>query len=116
MSEDKTPDWIRHAQEIQSHVRGLWDELAKLSDWIWHVEQQADRIEHRVAELESKTSNLRRDLNSSTARPIRPRSWRNIGWLKPSSFDSPASSTEEDPTTSEHNLQEHLVPLDDQPE
>lgn len=79
MSEDKVPDHVRRLKEIQASIRGLWDELSKLSDWIWKVEQSEKDITERVATLEENHTRLRREFDRSDAKPNRSKAT----WFKP---------------------------------
>lgn len=87
MSEDHTPEWKRLRNELLSNMRGLWDELAKLSDWIWHIEKKAEELERGLDELREQHAHLKEDMRASAEKPPRPKSWRNIGWIKPPKDD-----------------------------
>lgn len=61
MSEDKIPEWDRARREIQSQMRGMWDEIERLTDWSWKNEQSIDSAEARLTMLEKQYRNLRRE-------------------------------------------------------
>jgi predicted nuclease with TOPRIM domain len=71
MSEDKIPEWDRAKREILSQLRGLWEEIGKLTDWSWRLEQRIDHVEERLTMIEKQHMNLRRDFDRSDAKPVR---------------------------------------------
>lgn len=61
MSADEIiPEWDRARRDILSQLRGMWDEISKLTDWSWKNERRLDDIEARLLMIEKHYANLRR--------------------------------------------------------
>lgn len=71
MSEEKIPEWDRARREILSQLQGIWEEISKLTDWLWREERRIDHLEERIDILEKHYANLRRDVENTTGRRIR---------------------------------------------
>lgn len=71
MSQDKVPDWVRMKAELQSQLKGVWSEIARLSDTIWRSERRAKDVDMRLLRLEEEYIELRREFNRSNTKPIR---------------------------------------------
>lgn len=66
MAEEQIPEWERARREILSQLRGLWDEISKLTDWSWELERQVSHVDERLAIIEKQYANLRRDFEDHT--------------------------------------------------
>lgn len=52
-------EW-RSIRELKSNLRGMWDEISKLTDWTWKNEQRLDEIEKRLKDAEERQNRLHR--------------------------------------------------------
>lgn len=62
MDDNKIPELERSHIEMLSQLRGIWDEISKLTDWLWQLERNVDHIDERLTMIEKQYANLRRDV------------------------------------------------------
>jgi len=55
MSDDLTPEWMRLRREIQALVRGMWEELGRLSDRVHALERRTDQIDRDLEQADVRT-------------------------------------------------------------
>lgn len=51
MSKTIVPEWKRLARQLESLVRGAWDDIMRHEDWLSRLDKRVEKLENR-----SKTS------------------------------------------------------------
>ena len=48
MSEDYVPEWKRLARQLESLVKGIWQDIMRHEDWIWKLEKRVEKLENKT--------------------------------------------------------------------